>query len=170
MDPILRPIKHIGNKIDFTVYGGLNYIRGNKKPHFSITVAGKDNESWFGGCCHDLILQHYPELTDLVSLHLSDIDGLPIHAVKNGYYWLTAAQNTNKYETGNNKDNIDIFARYVRISRFEVKKLMERIRDKKDFINWIESQKPRYKKEAEETITRHGLIVFGDHWDPTKQE
>lgn len=40
------------------------------------------------GTLHDEILEHFPELAPLVALHLSTADGVPMHAVANGLYWL----------------------------------------------------------------------------------
>jgi len=40
------------------------------------------------GCLHAEILQHFPKLAPIVALHLSTADGVPMHAVVNGLYWL----------------------------------------------------------------------------------
>ena len=68
-----------------TVYGGLHYIRGNSKPYFSITADYGVNEC---GCLHERILKAFPQYADLVAMHLSDIDGVPMHAEANGWYVL----------------------------------------------------------------------------------
>ena len=167
MEPILRKNKNIGGNLNMTVYGGLNYIRGNKAPHFSITAEIKEGlRDYAGGCCHDEILRVYPDLSDLIALHLSDIDGVPLYAIENGYYWLTAAQNENSYEKGNNKDNIKIFSEYVRISRSKSENLINHIRNKTAFMIWVETQKPRWKQEADSAIKKYGLIVYGDYYKP----
>lgn len=36
-----------------------------------------------GGCIHDLILQHFPQLQSIVSLHLSDLEGKPMYYIEN---------------------------------------------------------------------------------------
>lgn len=41
-----------------------------------------------GGCCHDEILKHFPEFSDFIRLHLSNVYGQPTHPVGNGLYWL----------------------------------------------------------------------------------
>lgn len=58
-----------------------------KQPYFSVTVDGRD----FGGCCHDIVLKMRPDLQPLVNLHLSDLDGAPMHAFENAVYWLSGA-------------------------------------------------------------------------------
>jgi hypothetical protein len=165
VEPILRQNRNIGGKLNMTVYGGLNFIRGNKKPYFSITAEIKEGRrEYAGGCCHDEILRVYPELSDVIKMHLSDIDGEPLYSVENGYFWLTAVQGTNQYEKDTGKDYVNIFSEYVRISREEARALSDRIKDKGEFSEWVESQKPRWKNEAETCIKKHHLIVFGDYY------
>ena len=54
--------------------------------YFSATF---DGGSAFGGCMHDLILAVRPDLKPFVDLHLSSIDGIPMHALANGEHWLS---------------------------------------------------------------------------------
>lgn len=81
------------------VTGGLHYLSGNARPHFSITAdldsraatGGKFIEE-SGGCLHREIEQHFPgRFSDMIALHLSDDDGTPIHAEANGWYWLAGS-------------------------------------------------------------------------------
>lgn len=74
-----------------TATAQLSWLRGNAKPYFSLTAEGRDHGSEFGGCCHDEILKHWPDLKPLADLHLSDIDGIPMHAEANGWYNLCGA-------------------------------------------------------------------------------
>ena len=73
---------------------GLQWLHGNAKPYFSVTVDGRDkhNRESFGGCCHDIVLKVRPDMADLVALHLSDIDGQPMHALENGFFHLTGGR------------------------------------------------------------------------------
>lgn len=41
-----------------------------------------------GGCQHEEIKRHFPEFSDFIRLHPSNVYGQPMHPVKNGLYWL----------------------------------------------------------------------------------
>jgi len=66
---------------------------GGQTPYFSITGEvdrQAKNNRWMpflSGCIHDEILQHFPQLQLLVDMHLSDEDGVPMHAYENAAYW-----------------------------------------------------------------------------------
>ena len=165
MEPILRKNKRIDNGLNMTVYGGLDYIQGNKKPYFSITAEIKKGINLRAfGCLHEEILKIYPELSDIVALHLSDIDGIPLHAVENGYFWLMAVQGINQYEKSTDKNYLKMFCEYVRISESDGKKLAERIKNKNEFSAWVDTQKSRWKKEADNCIKN--LVIYGDYYRP----
>lgn len=66
---------------------------GNQKPYFSITgeVYPVDKPTTERnliscGCCHDDIQAITKEFNDIIALHLSDIDGLPMYPLENGFY------------------------------------------------------------------------------------
>jgi len=40
-----------------------------------------------GGCIHEEIIKHFPELQPLVDIHLADEDGVPMHAYSNASYF-----------------------------------------------------------------------------------
>lgn len=92
------------------VEGGLHYLRGNSKPYFSLTMTahrkGFPNQCYSGGCDHDTILKRFQRFADLAALHLSDIDGAPMHAEANGWYDLAGALPEHageKYHVGNSQ-------------------------------------------------------------------
>jgi hypothetical protein len=78
-------------------------------PGFAITATGWDKRGgWsgrsrsrnahgmprdcdFAGQCHDLILTVAPELAPIVTAHLADPDGTPMHAEANGWYFYVGA-------------------------------------------------------------------------------
>lgn len=75
----------------------------NGHQDFSITgdiyQAGKPKiDKYFisGGCIHEAILKHFPKFAPFVHLHLSDWEGVPMHAVANGFYHLQKGFNVEK--------------------------------------------------------------------------
>jgi len=62
------------------------------RPYFSITADLKYKGG--GSCCgcmHKDVLKVAPEFKPFVDLHLSNLDGIPMHAEENGFYWLAKA-------------------------------------------------------------------------------
>ena len=66
---------------------------GEQLPYFSLTgrvvINGVEEMS---GAIHEEILTVFPELADAAALHLSDINGLPMHSFENGKYWAGFSQ------------------------------------------------------------------------------
>lgn len=82
--------RSIGNNETMRVRYGFDYIGGNRRPHFSVTadIFDKRGIDIGGGCCHDLIAEHFPEIARLIRWHLVDDDGTPMHYIANGIYWM----------------------------------------------------------------------------------
>jgi hypothetical protein len=157
------------NRYHITVTADLPWRRGNKAPYFSLTASGKDRGSEFGGCCHDEILKHWPDLKPLADLHLSDIDGSPMHAVENGFYHLGG--------THWERPKFDVAASHFRITEADARQLVTDLfgdsysptggflskgaaeAAKAKLAAWVETQRPRWKREAEEAIVKFGLEV-----------
>lgn len=106
--------KLINTHETLSVYGGLHYIKGNSAPYFSIYAHVRDNTIRSGdpitrsGCLHDEILEHFPSLASLVALHLSYINGQPMYAEANGWYYLCGAIEGGlweRYHSGNRERN-----------------------------------------------------------------
>lgn len=145
-----------------TAKAELSWRRGNAKPYFSLTADGCDRGSEFGGCCHEEILKHWPDLQPLVDLHLSDIDGVPMHVLENGFYHLGG--------THWERPKYDVAARHFRISEKAARNPVKDLfgdsfsetagflskgaaeKAKANLAQWVEAQKPRWLVEANNAI------------------
>ncbi len=181
-------------------FGGLNFLRGNKSPYFSLT-----GEIWehgrvdVCGMIHDEILALWPELQPLADLHGSDMDGVPSYAAENGWYWAGGYRQWNKGGK-NDPPSAFILARHLRIPEYsasevsatmlmhgamaelppEEEPFLRPFMDeagirhfiiKAEFARFCDSLKPRWKQEAEKCIADLGLKVFGDGgWVPNTFE
>lgn len=81
-----------GTKYRLDVTAELVHREGNAKPYFSIT-GNMDRQSkngrWMFDSCgviHEAILEKFPHLQPLVNVHLSDDNGVPMHAYANAAY------------------------------------------------------------------------------------
>lgn len=173
-----------GRRERITVYGGLNYLRGNRAPYFSLTC---DIDEWRGnawresggGAAHDDILRHFPRFADLAALHLCDHDGAPMYAVENGWYWYEGGYQRFHTLIGHNiemwgpaelrygqsvtrQDQIGALSRHLRISYEASADLFNRSLNHAEFSAYVDAQRPRWQVEAAACIAAHGLTVFGD--------
>ncbi len=145
---------------------------GNQKPYFSLTgrVVEKGRES-VSGAIHDEILKAFPQLADIAALHLSDIDGVPMHSFENGKYWagFTKWQEHNKQNSAN-------LAALWRIEENEAQGLsfdyltdhclfdLEECTTTPEQLlkEFHDKQLPRWKQEADAAIKKHALELVAD--------
>ena len=148
----LSKVINNGKEIMF-VTGVLKYVEGNKYPYFSITreVRKTGGDVIELGASHDEILKYFPGLQDFVDLHLSDIDGTPMYAVENGWYW-NGGTEYQKYDRS-------ILANYLRISEDAADKLHDSAKTKEEFAEFVESQKERWLSEANAVIQKYYLDI-----------
>lgn len=196
-DPILAarslPAGTDGSRVPLTfrVEGGLHYIRGNAAPHFTLTYTshrkGFPDQCYSGGAGHEEIARWFGDrFADLAALHLADIDGVPMHAEANGWYWLAGALGGagQTYHGGNGSPRrspaecLAVLADYLRISPEEAEALRAEASAeyahnpdgwtaaRATFALRLEDMRPRWKTEADAAIARHNLRVFGDQWPP----
>lgn len=161
---------------------------GSQAPHFSLTGSGWSSESRgrdadVCGCMHDILVEAWPDLVPLARIHLSDIDGVPMHADSNGWYWLAGASPSTghfaqQFHGGNGdqarspEECLRVFADHVRLSLPECESVRdcvesiaarEGLKKAREFFSaWIDEQRPRWKTEAEEIIRAFGLSVTRD--------
>ncbi|MDT8900613.1 hypothetical protein [Anaeroselena agilis] len=134
---------------------------GDQTPYFSITgevyptkadgTRDRRRSMIACGCIHETILKAWPDLADLVALHLSDIDGQPMHAIENGWYWNGGTKwQAYKRET---------LAAHLRVSEEEADRVHETCTTKEQFAAYVEAQRPRWKAEAEAAIAKYDLKI-----------
>lgn len=107
--------------------------------YFSITYEAL----WRGrvesyGAGHDTIRKYFgSQFDDVIPLHLADSEGVPMHALENGYYYL---QNPDEFKP-------EVTANHFRITLEEVEEL--RKLSKSQLSQWVEHHKPTWKSEAD---------------------
>ena len=81
-----------GKRVRLDVTGQL--VRyDNQIPHYSITGDVKILDRRYrdpfimGGAIHENIISYFPQLAPLVRVHLSDLEGIPLHAEANARHW-----------------------------------------------------------------------------------
>jgi len=111
------------------------------------------------GCIHDTILKYMPELKPIIDLHLSSLEGVPIHAVENGFYYYEIMNGIAKYhkkQDGDKEKYFKILCEHLRVSANELIELLdflESVEEKKIyFSNYVHSLLPRWKEQATEAI------------------
>lgn len=173
------------------VHAGLHRI-GEQAPYFTLTCdILQSGHMVAGGCMHREIVKRWPELADIAAMHLSSIDGVPLHAEANGWYQLAGALDGmgEQYHAGNGKrqhwapdgeflgyrestreECLQSFAEHCRITLDEAKRIAFKVKTstgtnadkRREFGYLIDAMRPRWKQEAEACIAKHSLKVFGD--------
>ena len=148
---------------------------GNQLPYFSITAEERTSTGKVTafGCMHEEILAAHPEYADFVALHLSDINGVPMHAVENGWYWLVSSipgAMQEKWFSEEQEQSVDFFCKHCRIGfgdSLTIAMLVNNVYTftesreaaKATWVGICESMKPRWKEEADAVIKKYNLKV-----------
>lgn len=155
LEPVpLDPAEGYDGKAYLQVEVRLYHIAQNPTSHFSVTgaigtKAQLRNGNWQGGgCCHEIILKHFPELAPIVALHLSDEDGVPMHAEANANYWAGLSSFPDA------KD-VTVLAKHLRITLEDA----EALTTKEAVAAKVEEMRPVWKAEAEAAIEQMGGLV-----------
>lgn len=155
-------------------------------PYFSITanLTERLGERVYRscGCLHDEILQFAPHFRKFVSLHLCDLNGVPMHAKANGFHWAAKVAGI-KMPYGPDQPVEDCFQKlqkHLRVSKREAEKIIDKITNtyldtqaelskqkehslthifsmsvqsaKDEFSKCVDKLLPRWKKEAEQAL------------------
>jgi hypothetical protein len=154
--------------LNYTEATAILHKIGNQKPYFSLTgrVVENGRES-VSGAIHKEILEAFPQLEDIAALHLSDIDGKPMHSFENGKYWAGFT----KWEEANSKHLASLW----RISENRARglthdALMAQLWQDGDgdtlpetlFKDFHDRQLRRWKQEADNVIKKYTLEIVAD--------
>jgi hypothetical protein len=163
----MKLIKKI-NPLTFIEANGILHKIGNQKPYFSLTGRiVEDGRESVSGAIHDEILKAFPLLDDLAALHLSDMDGKPMHSFENGKYWAGFT----KWENGNTKN----LSKLWRISEKSAERLQydalneqaqeievdtgEIVLEETLLKEFHDRQLRRWKQEADNVIKKYSLEI-----------
>lgn len=133
----------------------VRYLEGNAMPYFSVTgeIRKLDSRGHKGigessilglGCLHTELLKYMPDLKDVIALHLSDSNGVPMYALENGWYWCQ-------------QKDIKHLAKHLRISDKEAQDIIDSCDSKVTFEGVIAPMYSRWLKEAQAVMGKYGL-------------
>lgn len=144
----------------------LVHVPGNERPYFSVTADiwyGSTNplgrsghrrkrqglEADAGGCCHDDVLRLFPHLAPVVKLHLSDDEGVPMHAVANGWHFYSGQGYANDYGQfeGRHRSR-QVTAKHLQIDEDDLPEGM----DRDQFAAFCESLRPLWREQAAQAL------------------
>jgi len=115
--------------------------------YFSITYEA----IWRGrlescGAGHDTIRKYFgTQFDDVIPMHLADADGVPMHALENGFYYM---QNPEEFSD-------EVTANHFRVSLEEVQDLKKLT--KEQLSQWVEHRKPLWAEEAKAIRAKYGI-------------
>lgn len=96
---------------------------------------------YMGGCCHNEVAKHFPELAKFISLHLCNHYGAPMYPVENGIYHVR-------------RSGMSVAMEYLRISEQECVELYKASEDKMYFKYLLFNLGivDRWKRESDELL------------------
>lgn len=156
---------------------------GELSPGFSVTASvwekcggisgrarkrlGREEDS--AGCQHELVLKAFPKLAPIVKVHLADPDGVPMHALANGWYFYSGAASS--YEHAAIAAGRDYgYSRLLEKSdhqraaealNIEPEDLPEGM-DREAFVAFVDSLTERWRRDADEARRVLDQLVDGD--------
>src|SRR5699024_8424516 len=120
----------------------------------------KDGKTYFlisSGEVGDEIARNFPKYEIFNSLHLSDLNGIPLYAVENGYYHLIHGFNEIKTT---NKNFEDKYKKYYRLSNKQFEKV-KKARNQTHFAILLKEVHAldTWKHDAEEAIKKFEIFT-----------
>jgi len=131
----------------FSITADLWEKRGNRSGK-SRAESGRDMDA--GGCMHDEILKATPNLRPLVTVHLADPDGVPMHAVANGWYFYSGQAREyeeSRNDSWSNHEGLSDLARGARALHIPPEDLPKGL-DRNEFETFAESLRPLWAQQA----------------------
>jgi hypothetical protein len=102
---------------------------------------GRDADG--GGADHDAILRAFPGLKSFVDLHLSDPDGVPMHAHANGWYWYSSYDGKGTHlRADDTRSDYDVARHYLRMPNIPGPQ------NRDSFYRLVDEQRERWAREA----------------------
>lgn len=100
------------------------------------------------GADTDAIVGAFPHLEPITDLHMSDPDGVPLHAEANGWYWYSSYDGQGTHGATGRTD-YEVACDLLRIPRGEIPSGL----DREAFTELVNSQRERWACEAAEART-----------------
>lgn len=97
-----------------------------------------------GGTLGDEMVRHFPEAAPIVALHLSDPDGVPMHAEANGWYWYSSYDGQGTHNNWDNRTDYDVACDYLRMPAIPGPQ------NRRTFGELVDAQRSRWAVEAHE--------------------
>lgn len=150
---------------------GLRYLQGNVLPTFTCTVDAFESlrkaRRWpdhpdLSGPSHGLAVRACPDVADVARLHLADMDGVPMHAAANAWYWYSDFDGrgmAGHLYPGSSYYDLTPIERAADLLRIDPDRIPLRL-DRDEFTAFVLDLLPEWRLEARACIERHGLDPF----------
>lgn len=152
-------------KHNYFAITGRIYERATYKPKGwdeTVKRAGKTYILTGAGCIHENIKSEMPSLQPFIDLHLSGENGVPMHAIENGFYYYQISRGTAKWHTKEDSDRekyFNVLCEHLRISPEQCNSLVNSLDElpneqeqKIHFATFISTLLPIWKQQANEAI------------------
>ena len=152
--------EEFGN-LDLVIEYGLESSIRQDEPYFVIGCSAKDHKGRAVVAIDEfeMVLKAHPDMKDLVDMYNSDINGVPLYALDNGWHYVSEPRLRKPLC---DQDRTDLVSGYLRIPYDVADDIIGKAGrgeyTKKDFAKFIEEQKPRWKEEANAILEKYNLL------------